>query len=327
MNFDLKTLQLPLGLELLDLVAVTSAISMISVVVLVWYGLVERDPLAGRLRNLSRKRGEMKAGMLAKKQRKTVITRKSLMHFVVARFKLLRNKNQGALGRKLARAGWRGRDAVVTYLFAKLAMPILVGLFFTFFVYAILPESLPQVAKICILLATCLLSLYLPDIWVTNVAQRRQETIRKALPDAFDLLVICAEAGLSLDASLERVSKEIGESCPELTDELGLTAVELSFLPDRHKALSGLADRVPLAGLRALVNTLMQTERYGTPLADALRVLSHEMRHERMMKAEEKGARLPALLTLPMVVFILPPLFVVLVGPAALKMLDSFSTM
>ena len=250
MTFDLQNFPWPFGLALLDLVAISAAITTISVVILVWYSLVERDPLA-----------------------------------------------------------------------------LLAGLFFAFFVYAILPDSLPPVVKITILLATCLLALFLPDIWISNVAQRRQEVIRKALPDAFDLLVICAEAGLSLDASLDRVAKEMGTTCVALADELGLTAVELSFLPDRHKALAGLADRVPLAGLRALVNTLVQTERYGTPLADSLRVLSQEMRHERMMKAEEKGARLPALLTLPMVLFILPPLFVVLVGPAALTMIDSFAKM
>ncbi len=327
MTFDLQNFPWPFGLALLDLVAISAAITTISVVILVWYSLVERDPLAGRLRGLLRQRAVMKAGLLTRPARKPVIDRKSIMHLVVSRFKLLRSKNRGLLNRKLARAGWRGRDAVVTYLFAKLALPLLAGLFFAFFVYAILPDSLPPVVKITILLATCLLALFLPDIWISNVAQRRQEVIRKALPDAFDLLVICAEAGLSLDASLDRVAKEMGTTCVALADELGLTAVELSFLPDRHKALAGLADRVPLAGLRALVNTLVQTERYGTPLADSLRVLSQEMRYERMMKAEEKGARLPALLTLPMVLFILPPLFVVLVGPAALTMIDSFAKM
>jgi tight adherence protein C len=141
------------------------------------------------------------------------------------------------------------------------------------------------------------------------------------LPDALDLLVICAEAGLSLDSALERVSREIGPSCAELSEEVGLTAVELSFFPERSKALQNLSDRVPLPGVLALTNTLIQTEKYGTPLAQALRVLSAEMREERIMAAEAKAAKLPATLTIPMILFILPPLFVVLIGPAALKVM------
>ena len=147
------------------------------------------------------------------------------------------------------------------------------------------------------------------------------------MPDGFDLLVICAEAGLSLDAALERVSRELADASPELADELGLAAVELSFLPDRTKALENLAERVPLPGMRALINTLVQTERYGTPLSQSLRVLSAELRHERMMRAEEKAARLPAILTLPMIVFIMPALFIVLIGPAILQVIDQLAKM
>lgn len=149
--------------------------------------------------------------------------------------------------------------------------------------------------------------------------------IQRALPDALDLLVICAEAGLSLDAALKRVAEEIGHTCPELGDELGLTAVELGFLPDRRSALHNLTRRCHLASLRGVVNTLQQTEKYGTPLSNALRVLSNEFRHERLMKAEEKAARLPVILTVPMIVFILPALMIVLIGPAAIRTIDAMS--
>jgi tight adherence protein C len=158
-----------------------------------------------------------------------------------------------------------------------------------------------------------------PDIFLKNLSQKRGDLLRKAMPDAFDLLVICAEAGLSLDASLNRVSTEIGPSCAVLAEEIGLTAVELSFYPDRARALQNLADRIPLQGVVGLVNTLIQTEKYGTPLAQALRVLSSEMREDRIMAAETKAAKLPATLTVPMILFILPPLFVVLLGPAILR--------
>ena len=136
-------------------------------------------------------------------------------------------------------------------------------------------------------------------------------------------MVICAEAGLSLDATFQRVSNEIGSTYPDLADELSLTSVELSFLPERRAALEGLGSRADMPGLRALVNTLMQTERYGTPLSQALRVLAGELRNERLMRAEEKAARLPAILTVPLIVFVLPPLFIVLLGPAVLNTIDA----
>ncbi len=151
----------------------------------------------------------------------------------------------------------------------------------------------------------------------------RQNRLRRQLPDGLDLLVICAEAGLSLDAALTRVSREIGFSAPDLADEIGLTAVELGFLPNRRQALMNLAKRTELPAIRGVVNTLVQTERYGTPLAHSLRVLSAEFREERMLKAEEKAAKLPATLTVPMILFILPTLFIVLVGPAIIQVMDT----
>jgi tight adherence protein C len=138
-------------------------------------------------------------------------------------------------------------------------------------------------------------------------------------------LVICAEAGLSLEAALTRVSQEMARACPEVADELGLTAIELGFLPERSKALENLAKRVQLPSFRGVVNTLTQTEKYGTPLSQSLRVLSNEFRSERMLKAEEKAARLPAVLTVPMIIFILPPLMIVLLGPAILRTIDALS--
>src|SRR6185369_8296148 len=154
--------------------------------------------------------------------------------------------------------------------------------------------------------------------------KRRQKAIQKALPDGLDLLVICAEAGLSLDGALTRVAREIGQATPELADELGLTAIELGFLPNRTEALRNLQKRVELPSIRGVVNTLAQTERYGTPLASSLRVLTAEFRDQRMMKAEEKAGRLPATLTVPMILFILPTLFVILVGPAIIQVIHTF---
>jgi hypothetical protein len=150
-----------------------------------------------------------------------------------------------------------------------------------------------------------------------NLITKRTDAIRKGLPDALDLLVICAEAGLTVDAAFNRVAKELGRAYPELGDEFALTSIELSFLQERRQAFENLAYRVKLDSVKGVVTTMIQTERYGTPLASALRVLSAEFRNERMMRAEEKAARLPAIMTVPLILFILPVLFVVILGPAA----------
>jgi tight adherence protein C len=165
---------------------------------------------------------------------------------------------------------------------------------------------------------------YGPSVVLGNLIKRRQKKIQKSLPDALDLLVICAEAGLSLDGALTRVAREIAPASPEFADELGLTAIELGFLPNRTEALKNLLRRTDMPSIRGVVNTLAQTERYGTPLASSLRVLTAEFRDQRMMKAEEKAGRLPATLTVPMILFILPTLFVILVGPAAIQVIHTF---
>jgi tight adherence protein C len=164
-----------------------------------------------------------------------------------------------------------------------------------------------------------------PDLYLDNIISKRTAAIRKGLPDALDLLVICAEAGLTVDAAFNRVARELGRAYAELGDEFALTAIELSFLSERRQAFENLAYRVNLDAVRGVVTTMIQTERYGTPLASALRVLSAEFRNERMMRAEEKAARLPAIMTVPLILFILPVLFVVILGPAACSIADAFS--
>jgi len=199
------------------------------------------------------------------------------------------------------------------------------GVIVVFLLYGLNLYDLSPPVKLGAALLSVILGAYLPDVVVKNTTQKRQDLIRKSLPDALDLMVICAEAGLSLDATLNRVSTEMELACAELADELSLTGLELGFLPDRRKALQNLAVRIDLPVVRGVVNTLLQAEKYGTPLAQSLRIMSGESRNERIMKAEEKAARLPALLTVPMIVFTLPPLLVVLIGRAILNTMDAFS--
>jgi len=157
-----------------------------------------------------------------------------------------------------------------------------------------------------------------------RITASRNRRFTRALPDVLDLLVICAEGGLSLDGALSRVAREFRRFLPEMADELGLTAIELGFLPNRRDALMNLPRRVDIPGVHSLVHTLVQTERYGTPLAQSLRALSTELRDERMLKAEEKAAKLPATMTVPMIVFILPAVFIVLIGPAMISVFKAF---
>ena len=315
-------LDLPFGLTETDLLSVTAGISAVSMVLLVWYSLIERDPLPARLKALEARRKALKAGIVQPPRRKSLVAGRTWMREIVHRLKLMKGQSSAKLSLSLARAGYRSRDALTVYLFAKVSLPLICGAIGLLLFQGIGLFDLPQLGALAASLMSVIIGAFAPEIFVKNSAQKRIEKIRKALPDAFDLMVICAEAGLSLDSTLDRVAREVGPSCPELTDELGLASLELSFLPDRHKALEGLAERVPLSQVRALVSTLVQTERYGTPLADSLRVLAAELRHERLMRAEEKAARLPAIMTVPMIVFILPPLFIVLVGPAALRVFD-----
>lgn len=249
------------------------------------------------------------------------------MRGVLTRLDLMRSGQTAALLQFLSTAGWRGKTAVIVYLFAKLTLPATIGGGAAVFLYWWAPALVAGNLKLLVVLAAVFLGTYLPDAVVRRVAGRRRDVIRLALPDALDLLVICVEAGLSLDAAIERVGDEFAPSCPALSEELGLLSAELSFLGDRRRAFDNLARRVDLAPVQALIATLVQTERFGTPIAQALRVLSTEQRNMRMVQAEEKAARLPATMTIPMILFILPALFVVLLGPAILKIIDALGRM
>lgn len=290
------------------------------VVVLIWLALIERDPLPARLKNIADRKAELRDQQKSVKRSRS-ISRHGVIKKVVQQLKLEQGKKFDELRIKLARAGYRSRDALFAYLFMRVMLPPGMALLSFLMIFVLHMYNLKPAMGILAVIICGLLGLLLPNIFIKNQSQKREAILRKAMPDALDLLVICAEAGLSLDAGLDRVSREIGSSCPELAEEIGLTSVELNFLPDRTKALQNLADRVALPGVIALTNTLIQTEKYGTPLAQSLRVLSSEMREERIMAAETKAAKLPATLTVPMILFILPPLFVILIGPAILKVM------
>ncbi len=318
---------LPAGISLEELIVTMSAISAAVSTLAVWRALLVRDPGARRARLISQERQKLRSNLLNPKRRREEKGSISLMRKVVGRLQLEKSKQAEKVSRRLLQAGWRTRDAMVRYFFFKLSLPFVLGGFALFYLFGLKVYDGEDWQKLAISLAAVLVGAYLPDLFVVNAGQKRQKEVRKSLPDALDLMVICAEAGLSLDATLMRVSQELAASAPEISDELRLTGLELGFLPSRRTALKNLAKRTDLPGIRGMVNTLLQAEKYGTPLAHSLRILSHESREERRLRAEEKAARLPALLTVPMIVFILPPLGVVLVGTAILRTIDALSSL
>ncbi len=313
---------LTFGYSAEQLILTGSGVAAFAGVLLVWFALLEPKPIRGRIRRLEARRAELRGARLAQGRHQMRSRGLTFAAEVVRRLKLLQSEQAKKIGERLAQAGWRTRDAITLYLFAKVSMPIVMGIVAVVLVYGLGFGNLAPMQQAMAAIGTVLLGSYLPDIAIKNQAQKRQKIILKAMPDGLDLMVICAEAGLSLDATLERVGRELRGSWPEFADEISLTSIELGFLPERKLALVNLTKRVPLPGIKALVNTLLQTERYGTPLATALRVLSAELRNNRLMKAEEKAARLPAIMTVPMIIFILPALFIVLIGPGAFNIVD-----
>ncbi|MCW8835108.1 MAG: type II secretion system F family protein [Rhodospirillales bacterium] len=319
---------LPPGMSAEDALTILVGLAAFVSVFAVWNGLIARDPMGGRIKSIVRQQEALRAGMLAPRRRKErsdgALT---AMRQVVNKLNLLRSAQADKMTLRLAQAGWRNKDAMVVYLFTKLVMPFVFGGLAVFVLFVMKSYDFSTGMRALISLGAVVIGAYAPEIFISNARSKRQLALQRGLPDALDLLVICAEAGLSVDAALKRVSSELSRSVPEISDELGLCAVELGFLPDRKEALANLNARTDMASIRGVVNTLLQTEKYGTPLAQSLRVLAAEFREERMLKAEEKAAKLPATLTVPMIIFILPALFVVLLGPAIIQVLDTTANM
>ena len=292
--------------------------------VFVWRALLFRDPLGPRLAMLEARRTALRTVLLNASPRGGREKGLDAMRGLVAPLNLLRSREAAKATLALARAGLRSKDALVVFFFLKLALPFVFGGLAVLAIYVFGIVKLEPMPRLLTALGMVVVGAWSPDLYVRNAASKRRQAMKKGVPDALDLLVICAEAGQSLDGALKRVANEIGLFCPELGEELALAAIELGLMPDRRVALENLAKRTDLAEIRSVVNALAQTEKYGTPLAQSLRVLAAEYRNDRLMRAEEKAARLPAILTVPMIVFILPPLFVVMLGPAILRVVDMF---
>jgi tight adherence protein C len=242
------------------------------------------------------------------------------MNDTVQKLNLQTVLNDPTVQNKLMQAGLRGPMPVSVFYFFRFALPFAFGI--AAFVYlSVMGQKLGSIAnmKIAVVLGAAALGFYAPSIYVSNLVQKRRENIMKAFPDALDMLLICVESGMSIEMALARVSSEIGAASVELAEELQLTTAELSYLQERRMAYENLARRTNHPGVKAVAMALTQAERYGTPLGNALRVMAKENRELRISEAEKKAAALPAKLTVPMIVFFLPVLFAVIMGPAMIQ--------
>ncbi|MCW5744627.1 MAG: type II secretion system F family protein [Alphaproteobacteria bacterium] len=311
------------GLTGEDIVSALAGIAALIVTLTAWRALLPAESYANRLRALQDRRTKLKHELMGSHRRSRRVTTTGALRELMTRLNALKGDTSTKAQQQLVSAGFRGKDALVVFMFLKLCLPMVCGLAMVLVVYVTEIWTPPASLKPLTAFAAVLLGWMAPDIVVRNTAERRKQALTRALPEGLDLLTICVEAGLGLDSALARVSKEVQNLSAELAYELQLTAIELTFLPDRQVAFSNLAARNDVPGIRGLVNTFRQTEKYGTPLAQSLKVLAAEYRNERMMKAEEKGARLPAMMTVPLMVFILPTLFIVIMGPAIIQVMDN----
>ena len=320
-----------LGVDVTLVATILAGVAAMAVMLAIYAAVTVRDPMAKRVKALNARRDELKAGIVKEhgRKRKSLVRRTEKTDKVkeaLSSFNVLQPSQVAQVQQKLAHAGIRNKEYAVYVILARAITPVVLGLIAFYVLYVSnMYADMGSFKKLGALSIAVFLGYKGPELYIGNKAKKRTDAIRKGLPDALDLLVICAEAGLTVDAAFNRVAKELGRAYPELGDEFLLTAIELSFLNERKKAFDNLAYRVDLEAVQGVVTTMIQTERYGTPLASALRVLSAEFRNERMMRAEEKAARLPAIMTVPLILFILPVLFIVILGPAACSISDAFS--
>ncbi len=280
---------------------------------------LEGNGLNERLKSVAARREELRAkhhAALNSKRASLRVEPVSYMKATLDRFKLGNMLESENTREKLSSAGYRGQAPVITFMFFRFVMPFVLFAVVLFYLFVVLHLGWSPLQKVGAAFVGALIGFYAPDMFVNNMIARRQQSIMRAFPDALDLMLICVESGMSIESAFTRVAGEIGSQSAELAEELALTTAELSYLPDRRQAFDNLAKRCGHSGVKAVATALNQAEKYGTPLGQALRVTATENREMRMQEAERKAASLPAKLTVPMIIFFLPCLFVVIMGPA-----------
>jgi tight adherence protein C len=290
----------------------------------------QQSGLESRLKSVANRREELRRRSreaLVGKQGGPTLRRtdEGIYKRVVEQLQLSRLLEDTNLTDKLAQAGYRGPSSISRFYFFRLLTPIVLCIGAFIYVFPLNGFHLPFMQKVAACVAALVAGYYAPNVYVSNVATKRRESIVNVFPDALDLLLICVESGMSIEAAIQKVGAEVGGASMELAEELSLLAAELSYLPERRLAYEGLAKRTNHPGIKAVVTAMIQAERYGTPLGNALRVMAKENRELRLAAAEKKAASLPPKLTVPMILFFLPVLFVVILGPALIRVQDTMS--
>jgi tight adherence protein C len=302
-----------------------AALAAFATVLTIALPVLSRDRTNQRMRVMATERDKMRAARLADLAKETQgrlrQTPKGFMQRIVDQFNLRSAFESEEIKNKLKMAGLRGQAPLVAYMFCRLVMPIIVLIAAFVYLFVLTNYKYPPMVKFGMAVGAGYLGFYLPNMFIQNLVQRRQQAISQSFPDALDMLLICVQAGMSIEAAFGKVAKEVTSQSIELAEEFSLTTAELSYLQDRRQAFDNLGKRTGIAGIKSVATALIQAERYGTPVSQALRVMAKENRDMRMSEAEKKAAALPPKLTVPMIIFFLPVLFIVILGPAMLQVL------
>jgi tight adherence protein C len=308
------------------MVTLLTAIAAAAAVITVAMPYVFGDNLERRMRAVSVERSQIRARERERLARGERIhlrqSPRAYMQSIVDQLNLREWLGEEHARSTLIQAGYRGHGPYITFLFFRLVTPIVALTASALYVFVIGDLKQSNLIKFAIVLGAAWIGMRAPSLFLKNLITRRQQSIRRAFPDALDLMLICVESGMSIDAAFRKVSDEIGTQSIPLAEELALTTAELAYLQDRRSAYENLAKRTNMEGVKAVCTALIQAERYGTPLGTALRVLAQENRDMRMAEAEKKAAGLPPKLTVPMILFFLPVLFIVIMGPAAIRVMN-----
>ena len=312
-----------------NLLTVFIAIAAFASVFTLLSGFAGGNDLDKRIKHVADRREELRRrSRAAMAQNQNVSLRQTDDGFkkrIVDRLQLSKLLEDPTVNEKIMQAGFRGQSPVTTFYFFRFAMPFVLAVLALIYVIVAGQAEWPLIMKVAIVVFAFAIGFYAPNIYLSNRIQKRRDKIVEAFPDALDLLLICVESGMSIEAAIQKVSQEIGSQSIELAEELTLMSAELSYLPERRMAYEGLARRTNHPGIKSVATAMTQAETYGTPLSTALRTMAKENRDLRLAAAEKKAAALPAQLTVPMIIFFLPVLFVVIMTPAVISILDMMS--
>ena len=308
-----------------NIAAAVVAVAVFSTCVTLAAPAFKGDKLDARMKSVANRREELRRASRAAIVKGSDLRRRdeSFYKRVVERLQLSRLLEDPKVVEKLLQAGFRGPRPVSTFYFFRFVTPFVFALVVAFYLNVVNHMGLPPLTRLCAAFVAFAAGFYAPNVYLANLIGKRRTSIMQAFPDALDLLLICVEAGMSIEAALQKVAGEVGGQSIELAEELSLLVAELSYLPERRQAYDGLAKRTNHPGIKGVAVAMIQAERYGTPLGGALRVMAKENRDLRLAAAEKKAAQLPAKLTVPMILFFLPVIFIVIGTPSCIRIMDT----